>query len=688
MTRILAVLVLLATAGLTFANSPADQHVVSGPGFDPTPVKIDSVTRSKSPRPITPMDLLTLRDLKGTQISPDGKKVVFALVQAVYETNSYRSGLFVVDTTPGSLPVSLGTAGPPRFDEIGQVSDYSLTWSPDGRWITCLTNQNGSWQIWRWAKDGGKPEQLTHNTDGVQEFEWAPDGTGIIFSTSQPMDSAAAKKILESGIVYDGSIRTWGHDTFPRLLLKAKPTVKQTWIYEIQSGRERTATAEEQARLNKRILEQIAPGKYILRSRLSRDGRSQLLVIRDAEGFSIFLKSLTDNTLTQIKPPSQHNIYNLWWSTDEGEIYFEQSGPPAAGLYAISIKGGPIRAVSKSTDVVLGFSFDRSGSKAACIRTNPTLPLQIAMVDLQTGIPTTLVDVNPEFQNIALSPAVRLEWKNKYGIATHAHLVKPLNYEPGKRYPLIVTTYASGGFLRGAAGDEYPIQVFAANGFAVLDFNEPPRPVVTDGDFNKAKMIWDSPMESLATVLKMLDDMGIVQSDKRGLSGLSFGTEITMYTISHSNLFQAAATSQGSGRDPFAYDLAEVAWQKRMSNWGLGGRPEGKAAGHWRELSAALNAERINAPLLIQLSDSELLTSLMLYNSLKELNKPVEMIVYADELHVKNQPKHRYEIYQRNLDWFAFWLQGKENSDPDKRQQYARWRAMKEATNKTQTLAR
>ena len=195
-------------------------------------------------------------------------------------------------------------------------------------------------------------------------------------------------------------------------------------------------------------------------------------------------------------------------------------------------------------------------------------------------------------------------------------------------------------------------------------------------------------MDSLTTVLKMLDDMGIIEPDKRGLSGLSFGAEITAYTISHSNLFQAASSSQGGSRDPIFYDLAEAAWQKRLTEWGLGGRPQGKSAINWREVSAALNAERINASLLIQTPDSEMLTSQMLYNSLKELNKPVEMIVFADEGHVKNQPRHRYEIYQRNLDWFNFWLQDKEDNDPDKRAQYARWHSMRELKNKTQLSTR
>jgi dipeptidyl aminopeptidase/acylaminoacyl peptidase len=120
--------------------------------------------------------------------------------------------------------------------------------------------------------------------------------------------------------------------------------------------------------------------------------------------------------------------------------------------------------------------------------------------------------------------------------------------------------------------------------------------------------------------------------------------------------------------------------------WGLGRRWDATNAERWRELSPALNAQRIKAPLLINVADSEVLPTLMLWNSLKELNKPVEMFVYAGEGHMKHQPRHRYEIYERNLDWFSFWLQGKENPDPVKRQQYERWRAMRDAAKKEQTI--
>src|SRR5437879_9768253 len=52
------------------------------------------------------------------------------------------------------------------------------------------------------------------------------------------------------------------------------------------------------------------------------------------------------------------------------------------------------------------------------------------------------------------------------------------------------------------------------------------------------------------------------------------------------------------------------------------------------------------------------------YVSLEDAHKPVEMLVYPDEHHVKWQPAHKYAVYRRNLQWFQFWLQAKEVADP------------------------
>ena len=82
----------------------------------------------------------------------------------------------------------------------------------------------------------------------------------------------------------------------------------------------------------------------------------------------------------------------------------------------------------------------------------------------------------------------------------------------------------------------------------------------------------------------------------------------------------------------------------------------------------------------MQLADSESLIALETFTALKAANQPVEMFVFPHELHIKWQPAHRRAIYQRNIDWFRFWLQRRIDPDTAKADQYLRWNAMREGT--------
>src|SRR3546814_17530678 len=71
-----------------------------------------------------------------------------------------------------------------------------------------------------------------------------------------------------------------------------------------------------------------------------------------------------------------------------------------------------------------------------------------------------------------------------------------------------------------------------------------------------------------------------------------------------------------------------------------------------RPRSLAVNAERIDTPLLMQLADSEAMLALETFTALREHGQPVEMYVFPGELHNKWQPAHRLAVYTRNIDWF------------------------------------
>ena len=672
------------------------------PGVDPAALEIPSMSKS-APRPLTSMDLLTLRDIRGLQISPDGKYVAFVLIQAVYETNRYRSGMFVISTEKCSKPVSLGTVGPGRWDEGNEWLPENPVWSLDSRYIYHTMRSNGSWQVWRWDREGGAPIQVTHSYRDVQTVSLSPDGGTLVLTLEAP-SAVDKRKLSEQGILYDGSFDATGQSIIDRLAT-IPGAESETWIHDLANGSSHKATIDEQRKLSVSADATLVPNldlsgqiftkkeieeQKIYSYKVSPD-RKRVAYWRIADGAS---KSQFRTYPLLVKPTGGGSPVTLttwpyypgeyWWSPDSKQIYFtEDNGnnpddPLTTRIVAAPATGGAPRLVLDSSDAFSQYSSDKSSRLLACMRENNTTPPEIALADLSSGEVRTLVNVNPELQNLQISPAKRIDVLDKRGQRFWGHLVLPLGYEPGKRYPLIITTYVDGAaFLRGGVGDEYPIQVFAANGFAVLNFHAiglDRNP--TSGNFDSTLLQWQAPTEALEAAIAKLADEGIIDSSKVGITGLSFGAGMVHYGISHSRLFRAAVAS-GPAWDPILFYLARDslrdAWTSELNL----GSPLGDSGANWQKMSAALNADRVNTPLLINSADSEYTYCMQLVVTLRDLKKPVEMFIYPDERHEKNQPKHRYSIYERNVDWFNFWLREKEDSNPAKAEQYKRWRELR-----------
>jgi dipeptidyl aminopeptidase/acylaminoacyl peptidase len=663
------------------------QNSLRNSTFDPLPVQIPANPEPDiARRPITNMDLLTIRDPRGVEVSPDGKSVAFVVSQAVYDTNGYRTGLFVVGTEPGSKVLNLGSAGPPHWDLINQFQTEPPHWSPDSRYVTYRLKRDGAWQVWKWNRDGGEPVQLTHSSCDVRNYEWAADGSKIMFNADKSYDTDEALRLSERGFLYDGSIHPWENKSIVEQELEHERNKTEAWTHDVATGKEVKGLEDEKSSSVARL--KASDNRGAPRGTISPDGRltAYLKPLVDKktshDRWSLFIRRLNDESEIEATPDVDY-VDQFWWSTDSKKIFYlvQSTDGRASKLCVVWAEGGEKSQLVEFDGRADEFSVDKAGRLAACVRQSLTKPREVAVVDLTTGIERTLVNLNPEFHSIQLSSVGRIEWKDKYGEIGYGYLAKPLNYEKGKIYPLVVTTYRSGDyFLRGASGDEYPIQVFAAQGFAVLAFDIGSFPHVKEGDFSEALRQWEGPMASLEAALRVLETMGIIDPHRTALTGLSRGAEIVEFTISHSSLFQVAITSGPSGRDPFFYYIGGKEWHERFAKLGLSGWPEGAASVKWHELSPALNANHVTAPLLVNAADSEFRAGLQLYTSLEELHKPIELFIYPDELHIKNQPKHRSEIYERNLDWLRFWLKGEQDTDPQKRSQYVRWEGLRKLT--------
>jgi len=670
-------------------------------------------------RRITMSDLLTIRDCEGVSISPDGKYVAFVVGQATYKTNDYLSNLFVVGTKPGSAPVNLGTAGLPHWDNINQWAEEAPQWSPDSRFITYRMRRspNETWQVWRWNRNGGPPVQLTHVQGDVLDYHWATDGSRLVMTVqrSDDLDRETAQ-LSEHGILYDGKIEPWMSFPIVREVLAQRTALTPTWVYEFATGKERMANQRELTLFGPWVSdkEQILDlnqgslqGHHIIDAEKSPNGQwvAYTYLANDAsqaKAVEVDLFSKPVRGGNPIKVGADPYISRYWWSSDSKGIYFTEfalGGHTGKLMFAPRSGGTPkllFRGAtpgSTNPDYFGTLSLDRSGKYAAGEGENNITPPRIVLVNLTNGKVRTLVDLNPSFGNIELSQPSRIEGTNRYGTRWFAHLIKPIGYKSGRWYPLIVTTYRSGDyFLRGASGDENPLQVYAADGFVVLSFDVGAEPNTQPGDFQAQLLSWASPTASIEMAVDRLVEQGLVDPQRVGISGYSHGDEIVGYALTHTNLFYAA--SGAALYDPYFYYLGGEEWQNIFASWGLGGWPEGTAVRQrWEELAPSLRADRIHAALLNNVSDSEYIIFLSLQISLQQLGKPAEMVIYPNELHVINEPKHRYEIYESNVDWFRFWLQGYEDPNPAKAAQYRRWEGLRKlqesnAAKTTSTLTR
>jgi hypothetical protein len=105
-----------------------------------------------------------------------------------------------------------------------------------------------------------------------------------------------------------------------------------------------------------------------------------------------------------------------------------------------------------------------------------------------------------------------------------------------------------------------------------------------------------------------------------------------------------------------------------------GGQPFGDALGRWVQEAPAFNLNKVRTPVRVEVHNvPSLLNNWELYAGLRLQGKPVDLIQLPDATHVVAKPLERFASEQGDVDWFDFWLNSHEDSDPAKGEQYQRW---------------
>ena len=291
-------------------------------------------------------------------------------------------------------------------------------------------------------------------------------------------------------------------------------------------------------------------------------------------------------------------------------------------------------------------------------------------------------DPNPQLKNIEMDQASLYTWKDKEGREWRGGLYKPVNYEPGQRYPLVIQTH---GFSEsefrpsGLFPTAFAARALAAAGIMVLQTATGVAgakcPIVTPEEGPCAIAMLESAANQLVSD-------GLVDPEKIGIVGFSRTCfhVMEMLTIGSIRL-KAASITDGFMATYLQYMMASGDGNRiaNEANTIIGAQPFGEGVQPWLKRSPGFNLDKITAPLLVV---GEGPTSLLLfmwepYAGLRYLCKPVDLMMLNTDEHVLTNPAVRMASQGGTVDWFLFWLKDEEDPDPAKAAQYDRWRKLR-----------
>lgn len=322
-----------------------------------------------------------------------------------------------------------------------------------------------------------------------------------------------------------------------------------------------------------------------------------------------------------------------------------------------------------------------------------TTPPNLAVYDLQTKTTRLLTDYNTHLKEKRFGEVSTIEWSGPYDKGTSfGYLIKPVGYVPGRRYPLIVALkdhhYHNDDFSFIIDGqDQYSgdaIQVWANDGFMVL-FT--PFPKSLEEVYTKP----EDPIRVQAHIesgVDYLDKLGLIDTNRLAITGWSRSGYYTQYILSHSKKPFLA----GAQIDNIQYNLMEYVFfapteplrsRAQLFKQMVGAVPWGETSQRWYEQASDFALNKIKTPLLIESHGVNLLALGETFIALRSQGLPVELYSFPDAAHNLKAPQHRWASLNIHTDWFRFWLQGYEDADPGKVEQYRRWRQMKADWEKT-----
>ncbi|HEV7890597.1 MAG TPA: S9 family peptidase [Pyrinomonadaceae bacterium] len=646
-----------------------------------------SLAQTAAPDTWTPEMQIKVRAVATPRVSPDGRRVVYTVSDAVTtaDRSEYVSQIWMA-SADGKENVRLTYA---------DKSSANPKWSPDGNWIAFTSNRKDNKNnLYVLRVSGGEAEALTDVKSGVGDFEWSPDGRSIAFMMADPKSEEEEKNdkarndfrwvdenVKMSRLYLLPVEKDSAGKREPRKLTAENYNVNELdWSPDgkaIVFSHSKTPVANDWTTSDVSIVD-VASGKVTVFANtaaaentplFSPDGKSIAMLVSDVPPrwaqsglIQIFPASGGQPKALSASYDGQPNVAG--WSADGRRLYFSEAKGTGTQVYAIDVAANRIDEIKVTPAVYTAITLNRSGTMFGFVRQTADSPQEAFVAAVSDFAPAQVSRANADTKMPPLGKTEVVRWKSSDGRDIEGLLTYPVGYQAGKKVPLILNVHGgpAGVFQQSFIGGRgvYPLASFASRGYAVLR----PNPRGSSGyglEFRRGNIKdWGgADFQDLMTGVDKVIEMGVADPERLGVMGWSYGGFMTSWIVTQTRRFKAASAGAPVTNLMSFNGTADI--PAFIPDY-FGGQ-FWEASELYQKHSPMFNVKGVTTPTLIEHGDADIRVPISqgyeFYNALKAQGTPTRMLVLPRQPHGPTEPRMQQAAMQANLDWFDKYIGNK-----------------------------
>ena len=636
-----------------------------------------------------PEQTIKHKTINTVRVSPDGQQTVYAVreLKLIDGKNEYINHLHLTGTDKTSTV---------RLTQ-GKKNNLNPKWSPDGKQIAFISNRNGKNNLYLLTIGGGEAEQLTDSKTGISDFKWSTKGNHIaVTSTDAETEEDGKNKKsgndwyfmnekFRQGRLYLLQLNKKNKEGLPQLIALNKEnrhinsfswSPDDQWIayaHAASSGVEDNVFCDiSMVNINSgevKVVANTSVGEN--QPFFSPDGNFIAYYNLDEKGIwggtsSVKVFSLKDGSVKKLADTPNGPADLIGWSNDGNSVFTLEPNHTSTRIYRLSSDGK--QAIEWNTGmkgVLGGLELNYSGSHVSFVQQTTTIPQDGYISSTTSFSPIKISNINPEMATMAVPKTELIKWKSFDGMEIEGLLTYPLNYDAGKKYPIILNIHGgpTGVFSENFIGVSaiYPLAAIAENDIFILRPN--PRGSNAYGlKFREANhRDWGGgDYKDLMAGIDYVIAKGWADPDKMGVMGWSYGGFMSSWIVGHTNRFKVASIG-APAVDLVTQDLTDdipsflPSYMKKQpyEDWAV-----------YDEHSPLRFVQNVTTPVLMQHGEADIRVpfsqGLMYYNALKRRGVPVRFLVLPRQPHGPVESAMILKTAQTNLSWMLHHLKGKE----------------------------